>query len=244
MPDLRNREKYEKALAAALALIFARWLRELEERGVKKRLRFTPDDIAELEKPIIKAGIIGAKQVAKISGMPWNDAMEVAAIENIRDTVVMPLVQLIEETTREKVFNVITALGVGASVGLALDSIRDNVLNASRINLISATEVTRSLSMGENWLFRQWRALMEMVTGRNGDAEEKFDFDPEDMTKPTAPFKVAFSMTPVWATEKDAKVCKICGPLDGKPADKWGKFELGPPAHPVCRCYLNYEVEK
>ena len=244
MPDLRNREKYEKALAAALALVFARWLRELEERGLIKNLRFTPQEIAELEKPIIKAGITGAKQVAKIAGMPWNDAMEIAATENIRETVVTPLVQLVEATTRQRVWDAAKVLGIGASISLVMDSIRDNVLNASRINIITATEITRSLSMGENWSFRQWRALMEMVTGRNGDAEEKFDFDPEDMTKPTAPFKVAFSMTPVWATEKDDKVCKICGPLNGRPADKWGKFELGPPAHPVCRCYLNYEVEK
>ena len=46
-------------------------------------------------------------------------------------------------------------------------------------------------------------------------------------------------MTRVWVTERDAKVCPICRPLDGQPEWVWSKeFLDGPYAHPNCRCEL------
>lgn len=64
------------------------------------------------------------------------------------------------------------------------------------------------------------------------------------------------TMTAVWVTEKDGKVCSICRPLDGKTVDRWEAVldanvvgadaraaivgQMGPPAHPNCRCRLSY----
>ena len=55
-----------------------------------------------------------------------------------------------------------------------------------------------------------------------------------------------------WVTERDGRVCPICRPLNGQPIDKWEEVmhgalvpsasreavlsQLGPPAHPNCRC--------
>ncbi len=48
----------------------------------------------------------------------------------------------------------------------------------------------------------------------------------------------------VWNTERDAKVCPICSPLDKKREPDWvAKFPTGPPAHPNCRCHLTFEDE-
>ena len=46
-----------------------------------------------------------------------------------------------------------------------------------------------------------------------------------------------FQMVPVWVTDLDDRVCPICKPRNGKPITN-GMF---PPAHPRCRCYVDYE---
>ncbi len=43
----------------------------------------------------------------------------------------------------------------------------------------------------------------------------------------------------IWRTERDARVCPICSPLDGKTDKVWSQqFPSGPPAHINCRCEL------
>ncbi|QDV78076.1 phage minor head protein [Botrimarina mediterranea] len=67
------------------------------------------------------------------------------------------------------------------------------------------------------------------------------------------------TMTLVWKTERDSKVCPICRPLDGKTVDRWEAVldanvvsadvratitsQLGPPAHPRCRCRLEHVAD-
>jgi hypothetical protein len=47
-----------------------------------------------------------------------------------------------------------------------------------------------------------------------------------------------------WRTERDARVCPICSPLESRPRSEWqAKFPTGPPAHPRCRCFIEYAVE-
>lgn len=44
----------------------------------------------------------------------------------------------------------------------------------------------------------------------------------------------------VWQTMADERVCPVCGPRHGKrQGDGW---QMLPPAHPRCRCFVNYEV--
>ncbi len=48
-----------------------------------------------------------------------------------------------------------------------------------------------------------------------------------------------------WRTEADAKVCPICRPLDGADQFRWEQdFPDGPPAHPRCRCTLEYNLAR
>ena len=48
----------------------------------------------------------------------------------------------------------------------------------------------------------------------------------------------------VWETRDDAIVCVICGPRDGQPINSnWTRLS-GPPAHPRCRCWVNFVYPK
>lgn len=48
-----------------------------------------------------------------------------------------------------------------------------------------------------------------------------------------------------WITEKDSKVCPVCRPLHRTKRDVWGlRFVDGPPAHPSCRCVIEYVKER
>lgn len=49
--------------------------------------------------------------------------------------------------------------------------------------------------------------------------------------------------TAVWVTEADERVCEVCAPLDGTSEEQWGgEFPSGPPAHPNCRCTLDWNI--
>lgn len=48
-----------------------------------------------------------------------------------------------------------------------------------------------------------------------------------------------------WYTVEDQRVCPICSPLHQQPRSKWSRFfPVGPPAHPRCRCWIEYAFEK
>lgn len=88
----------------------------------------------------------------------------------------------------------------------------DSILSRGRADSVGVTETTRSISHGEQWTRRQIE-------------------------------RAGQTMVAYWVTEKDARVCPVCRPLDGKRQEFWeDEFPTGPPAHPRCRCYLQYEV--
>lgn len=48
-----------------------------------------------------------------------------------------------------------------------------------------------------------------------------------------------------WLTAYDERVCPICSAIDGETADMDAPFSIGkllPPAHPLCRCAVAYEL--
>lgn len=46
-----------------------------------------------------------------------------------------------------------------------------------------------------------------------------------------------------WVAVGDERTCPTCGGLDGTTRAEWGKsYPSGPPAHPVCRCFISYAV--
>jgi hypothetical protein len=48
----------------------------------------------------------------------------------------------------------------------------------------------------------------------------------------------------IWHTERDGKVCEICAPLHGTGEEVYAAVSAsGPPCHPRCRCWLDYEED-
>lgn len=55
--------------------------------------------------------------------------------------------------------------------------------------------------------------------------------------------KLGINLIAVWRTESDPRVCPICRPLAGMVEPAWrDSFPNGPPAHPLCRCHLDFIV--
>ena len=89
------------------------------------------------------------------------------------------------------------------------DTIAD-ILNDKRSDAAGVTETTTGISGGQR-----------------GGAD---DFERDD---PLNTVKM------IWRTERDARVCPICSPLDGKGDKVWNAaFPSGSPAHISCRCQL------
>jgi hypothetical protein len=91
------------------------------------------------------------------------------------------------------------------------------VFSAGRAAQVAITETTRAITQGEAGAAR-------LIASRLGSR-----------------------MVRRWRTERDADVCPICKPLDGKEefgADGFAAtIPEGPPAHPSCRCEVEYRFE-
>lgn len=84
---------------------------------------------------------------------------------------------------------------------------------AMRAENIAVTETTRAITSGERIAVEQY----EMSTGKR--------------------------LRPIWQTELDARTCDVCRPLDGMGEEVFGRVApTGPPVHPRCRCFLEWEV--
>lgn len=104
--------------------------------------------------------------------------------------------------------------GDGASL---LDNTLDVLMGRQRASMIATTETTGTISAGEGG----YRQALADYTDR--------------------------LLLARWYTQEDERVCPVCGALDGLTQNEWPVEilmlgQLGPPAHPNCRCYLIYEL--
>lgn len=83
--------------------------------------------------------------------------------------------------------------------------------NRARAKRAAITEVTRALVVGE-----------ELAADR-------------------VESELGWQLQRVWQTERDERVCPICGPLQGKPQWYYGPRVGAPPAHYNCRCWLVWQ---
>lgn len=92
------------------------------------------------------------------------------------------------------------------------------LFGSARAESIAITEVTRAISAGEQWAAEYAMLAGAVVIGHALQAPEPF-----------------------WVTAEDDLVCEVCFPLNGQPRESYaGVSPDGPPAHPRCRCFLDW----
>ena len=89
-----------------------------------------------------------------------------------------------------------------------------NQFDEARADKIAITETTRSITAGEFGVVGMAVSLGLM----SGDEA-------------------------IWVTAEDEMVCEECEPLNDQPMEVWSVVcPAGPPAHPNCRCELDYRM--
>lgn len=108
------------------------------------------------------------------------------------------------------------------------------------ISLESTLEVVRAEIPKElEWLFSEERAESIGITETTNSLTEGESAGAREVQG-----ELGVTLKPYWHTEADDKVCPICRPLDGRPQEEWwAEFGSGPPAHPRCRCTLEWREE-
>lgn len=101
--------------------------------------------------------------------------------------------------------------GADQGLGTFADLMADG-FSAARAEAIAATEVTRAITAGEVGLVGYLVATADI------------------------------RMASLWHTAEDDRVCELCESLDGVGQEIYGMVSIdGPPAHPNCRCWLDWE---
>jgi hypothetical protein len=221
MPDLRDREKFERELRKAFATIGADKLAEvLRLLGEPPDVDNVPasfwrrlaDEIStEIEPLMERVYLAGARALADeaaVGGVAWDVVKAEAA--QWASAYTFGLVKGIEDTSRDLLRRGVRQYFETPMTQGDLRRLIEPTFGVARAQRIAVTEVTRASALGE----------FAIATELRGQGVE---------------------LVPVWQTNNDDLVCPVCGPLNGKKLIGEDIEALLPPAHVNCRCWINYE---
>jgi len=237
MADIRNRGRFERDLARILGRVSQRRLNELVKLlGNPPDATNVPDSWWESLDAEMRAALtsivrdIYLQQAEGITsgvgiGIDWALVNRDAADWARQYT--FDLVKEIRKNTQSAITAQLQGLlqnvvGTGIEQSLPLRDIRAALaptFGPVRSDMIATTEITRAAAQGE---------LAAVNQLREGGVD----------------------MRPKWFTREDEKVCPICGGLSDVVGDEHNQFKHRrtgrmfdmPPAHPRCRCFVNWEV--
>lgn len=119
----------------------------------------------------------------------------------------------------------------------------DRLFGPNRATTLAVTSITGAHTAGQRSAIAASRGLLKPIP--LGGYGKPILVDEIPIAKEISPDEVPFAMFAtgiwIWNTSEDDKVCPICRPLNQKPSEEWAEeFPEGPPAHPNCRCWLEY----
>lgn len=230
MSELLNRDERERKVAKALRTLHGKQLREL------KKLMGEPPDAQRVPDSFWKQAEEDHEELLLLLLM---DVFYDAAEQEFPDRVTPDDAERWAERHAARTARDITR----HSVERVRDAWRDfdpedresrrqfdervrDTFSRDRADNIAATETTRAQTDG------QQQGVREENKAREKAAEDSDDGEP-------AKILVAF-----WNAIRDSKTCPVCRPLHNTPERVWGQeFPDGPPAHPACRCWLDYRED-
>ncbi len=237
MPELRDRDDSEAAIAILIAQMFNDQRREIKTRlGDPPRISgisgsfwtgIERETASKLKPKLKEVYIASATALLADPGEPiegTTGGLTAEAIdlkgEQYAEARSTELARQMTENTRTRVEK-IARDNAGATAAVGLGVLLIGSLGAGRAEATAITEVTDAAARGE----LDTVAEFEIQTGQQVES--------------------------IWNTERDGRVCPICRPLDRRPISEISLSELGPGAsevkpginaHPRCRCHLTFEV--
>ncbi len=232
MPDLSNRRQHEREIEAAMLVLLRKQnIHLVNDPGDPPWAAWEQETAGALVQPL--AGTYGAAfgKLGKQNGLDVNSD-EIKGLAMIwallySATVAREIVGSTRQATQD-------ALRRVATEGIAREEALAPTFDRPRIDRIGITETTRAVTAGEREAAQRIRQaeIDRRATGVDDEGRigERPTFDP--------------LLTAIWFTEQDGLVCPICRPLDRTPEDEWPSPIDGPPAHPRCRCWVEWELQK
>ncbi len=111
--------------------------------------------------------------------------------------------------------------------------------NAMAAAMASSGKTAAEVASEVEHVFSEARAEAGGITETTGAITEGEVFASQELQR------LGIFLFPYWVTERDSRVCPVCRPLDGRPREEWwSEHGSGPPAHPGCRCTLEWREEK
>ena len=266
--ELKNRNKEEKKLAKALREISDKHREELI------RLLGTPPDIdnvpdsfwAKIEQEV-KDELAGALAVIMLLSSKQHGFIG-DRIRNLSDSWAKShsdgLTKKYAQHTKDMTKVALRDLSDKEDVSKNdIDDRLKTVLGQSRADNIARTETTSATSAGSELSADERKPLEVKKTAkekgkkitvpdesiREGGVvevpEETEESELKRFNDAMDKIPVGKSLADTWFTSEMNNVCPICQPLHGANRSKWSaKFPKGPPAHPSCNCWIDYERDR
>lgn len=257
MPDLATRTDHEEEVALLILL----YLQEIEfdlRDGIvpdwPEWSRRLSSDMA----PVLAAAFVvsatqlkeqfglGASALAEEQAAEWaaRQAQSVAnaMAENTRRAVMQTEARLLAEAEaaiQAEIQAARAAVREAASLEARLAA-EAELLAAQEAAMETTIEVVRAEIPAElEWMFGEARAEAVGITETTNSITEGEVTGASDVQA-----ELGVALKPYWVTEADDRVCPVCRPLHGRPRDEWwSEHGNGPPAHPSCRCTLDWRAE-
>lgn len=222
MPVIPNRSAEDRALTAALLLLFDQYRHEAQAllasraaipAGFYERLRTAVESavLEHMERVSTEAAI----RLAATLGVPAMEAALANAKAAAQQLATEHADKFIERTQRwvAEILAKASRSETAAVAAVAAVTGMATVFSPSRASAIGVTQTTEAASAGEMNAARQ----MERDYG--------------------------VQVIAYWVVDETSNICPICSKCHGQPQEFWERyFPNGPPGHPNCACSLRFVV--